>query len=237
MDLEQLIIKTVEGISNTNFSLVGVFLFSFFVFFWVVVVGWVWVDSGERTSNWYSRVGAAGLVALLNILGLIIYLIVRPKQTIQELYWADLERRYLKYETTELGDCPSCGFSLQPGFNVCPKCRYGLKQKCDGCEIWVDKSYVYCPFCGSSMAKTELNDNAIGNNVVMEEAVNKSRTDAIKAVEGNKTKYVDRHGVISKVRADIITFIAKLKSKRKKTPKIVKEKPIKKKVKRTKKKK
>ncbi len=33
----------------------------------------------------------------------------------------DLERRYLKYETSELGDCPRCGSQLYPGMSFVHK--------------------------------------------------------------------------------------------------------------------
>lgn len=213
MNPEVAVLKFIEGLAKTDFSMIIELLkYSYFAF-WIVVVGWVWVDSGERSTNTASRVLSVILVGLLNILGLIIYMLLRPRQTIQELYWLDLERRYLKYETNELGDCPNCSTSLQPGFNVCPNCGYQIKKQCSRCNVWVDKSYAYCPFCSSGFA------NVINNRVeslepvvseVMEQEVNKSKEEAIKVVEGNQTKYVDRHGALTKFKGDFKNFLKKL---------------------------
>lgn len=212
MNPEQALLQFVEGIGNTDFSIIITLIQLAFVAFWIVVLGWVWVDASERTTNFFMKLMAVILVAVLNILGLIIYLLLRPKQTIQELYWADLERRYLKYETAELGDCKNCKFSLQPGFNICPKCGVQLKKQCANCHVWVDKSYTYCPFCTSTVGTPVVRREVVAPVVPekMEEAVNKSKEEAIKVVEGNKTKYVDRQGVLSKVKGEVTSFLKKV---------------------------
>lgn len=208
MDLENLLLTSIEKISSTDFSIVILFVEVFFFAFWVIVLGWVWVDSGERTTNVFVRVVSVLVVALLNVLGLIIYLIVRPKHTIQELYWADLERRYLKYETNELGDCPQCGLGLQPGFNVCPRCGLKLKVMCSGCNVWVDKAYSFCPYCATGISREVQVEQSVSPEQMQGE-VNKSKTEAIKAVEGNKTKYVDRHGILTRFKQEFKAVFAK----------------------------
>jgi hypothetical protein len=201
MDLEQFLLKFTEGVGNANFTTILYMVLGLFIIFWLFVLGWVWIDSGERTTNSITRALSIVIVLFLNIIGLIIYLIVRPKQTIQELYWVDLERRYLKYETAELGDCPSCGLSLQPGFNVCPACKYGIKTLCKGCQMWIDKTYAYCPFCAKATKQMDEVTQEM-NNETMAGEINKSKEEAIKVVVGNKTKYVDRHGILSKIKEE-----------------------------------
>ncbi len=193
MSPEKFILNTIENIGDIDFNTVMSFLGMFFIFFWIVVLGWVWVDAGERTTNRTFRIVSVLLVGIFNILGLIIYLIVRPRQTIQEVYWADLERRYLKYETTELGDCKKCGFQLQPGFVSCPSCSEVLKVKCSGCEVNIDKNWRYCPFCNTQnmLLKKEKELSATD----MERKVKESSDEAKDAVENKRIRYAHRGGI------------------------------------------
>ena len=127
--MEQFILDLLSSVGKINFKSVwDIFIYAF-VAFWIVVLYWIWLDSGDRTSNTTARVCYVLLGLFLNVVGLVIYLIIRPNQTIEEIYWSDLERRYLKYETSELGDCPKCGTQLFPGFRYCPECKYKLKVK------------------------------------------------------------------------------------------------------------
>ena len=89
---------------KVDFSAVWQIFFYALGVFWIVVLYWIWLDSGDRTSSKFARVGYVLLGLIFNVVGLIIYLIVRPTQTIEEIYWSDLERRYLKFETSELGE-------------------------------------------------------------------------------------------------------------------------------------
>ncbi len=183
----------VESTGNVNFNTVMTALGVLFVIFWIIVVGWVWVDAGERSSNFIFRLGSVVLVSVLGILGLIIYLIIRPRQTIQEIYWSDLERRYLKYETAELDDCPNCGFQLQPGFVVCPDCQEVLKVKCQGCDVYIDREWKFCPFCTRKNGSVVEVDDFITEEE-MEKKVQESRDDAVRAVESNMTRYAEKTG-------------------------------------------
>lgn len=252
MDFEVLILNFVENIANTNFSLVINILQLVFVIFWIFVLGWVWVDAGERTTKTSSKVVSVVLVGVLNIVGLLIYLIIRPKQTLQDLYWIDLERRFLKYETAELGDCPNCKSSLQPGYNMCPKCGFSIKQQCTGCQVWIDRNYNYCPFCGMTVTVNTSKDSTLSEIVATKDAIIaakdraieakesvilskeeiiKTKEAAIQSVENDKTKYVERGGVVGSVKKDFFTFakkvgdffLAKKSTDQKVSKKVVKE--------------
>lgn len=209
MKFEELILAFFDGISRANYDLIILIIQILFLAFWIVVLGWVWVDIGERSTNKFSKFGSIALVSFLNIFGLIIYLLIRPKQTIQEIYWADLERRYLKYETSELKDCPNCKYSLAPGYNACPRCGWDIKKQCPGCQVWIDKSFKYCPYCKHSFVQP-IPVEVVTSPAVMQEEVAKTQEEAISVVENKQTKYVVKTSLISKVKADILTFIKKV---------------------------
>ncbi|MBI2356585.1 zinc ribbon domain-containing protein [Candidatus Dojkabacteria bacterium] len=148
MNLEKSVLDMFEGLSKVDFNVIIKYSGFLFIVFWFVVAAWAWFDCAERSEKVYVRILVTLLVLFGNIPGLIIYLILRPKITIQDQYWSDLERRYLMYETAELQDCDKCGTMLQPGFVYCPNCKNEIKVKCSNCGVNIDKKWKNCPFCG-----------------------------------------------------------------------------------------
>jgi len=202
--MEEFILNLLENVGNIDFTFVWeIFLYSLIVF-WIVVLYWVWLDSGERTSNRMVKVSYVALVAILNVVGLIIYLIIRPIQTIEEIYWGDLERRYLKYETAELGDCVKCGRQLYPGFVYCPDCREKIKTKCPNCKVSIDKKSKFCPYCGTSIKKRLSFEQESPTKEVMEQQILATKEEAVKVVESKGTRYTTKKGFAVKIGESII---------------------------------
>jgi len=197
--MEEFILNLLETAGNIDFKVVWQVFSYGLVVFWFVVLYWVWLDSGERTSNRTVRVSYVILVAVLNVVGLLIYLIIRPSQTIEEIYWADLERRYLKYETAELGDCPKCGSQLFPGYTYCPDCRYKLKTKCPRCKVYVDKKNKFCHHCGQELRKRRSPEQESPTKEVMQQQIEASKEEAKEFVESEKTRYSRRGGLAMKI--------------------------------------
>lgn len=171
--MEDFILGFLENIGSFDFSILVKFIVGSYIFLWVLIALWAWFDSGERTRSILLRVLSVLAVFFGQVLGLILYMVLRSKTTIEESYWGDLERRFLKYETAELGDCPNCGYNLMPGFNHCPSCAYVLKVQCPDCEVMLDKDWKFCPYCSRDMldvqgdyakniqpAKTEVKESA-----------------------------------------------------------------------------
>lgn len=203
--METFLLNLLNGIGQINFQLVWKILIGVFVLFWIVVLDWVWLDAGERTGNKNARVGYLLLVLFLNIIGWIIYLIIRPSQTIEQIYWSDLERRYLKYETADLGDCPKCGTQLYPGYIYCPKCGLELKIKCKACDLYMDKSNEYCPYCGEKADKGAVLQEFSPSREIMEQQIQASKEEATKVVESEQTRYsTKKTGLTVKVGSAII---------------------------------
>jgi hypothetical protein len=202
--MEEFILNLLESIGDIDFSFVWQIFFYGLIVFWLVVLYWVWLDSGDRTSNKIVRCSYVLLVAVLNVIGLIIYLIIRPEQTIEEIYWADLERRYLKYETAELGDCPQCGRQLFPGYTFCPNCRYQIKKRCKNCQVFIDKKNKFCPHCGQEVKKRRSPEEASPSKEVMEEQIKATKEEATDAVESKKTRYSRKGGFAVRVGESIV---------------------------------
>ena len=215
MNLEDIILDFFDFVGNIDFNMFGTLFVVALVVFWLVIIGWVWVDSSERTSKKGLKVGYILLVIFFNIFGLIIYLIIRPSETIEEIYWEDLERRYLKYETSELGDCPRCGSQLYPGYVFCTNCGYRLKVKCPQCGVLIDKDHVFCEYCGFKIKERATVQEEYPTVKVMEEQITATKREAEKTVESRMTKYKTGNSFVVKLGNSIVSSVSKLGGKKK----------------------
>ncbi len=125
-------------------SLRGVFIYLFVL--WVAIVVWVARDVVGRSKNIIFQVFVILLVIVLNIFGLLIYLIIRPQKTLLEKYHEDLEHRALA-ESEEL--CPKCEKPLPLFFQFCPHCGEEARKHCKKCHKLVSKNWSVCAYCGS----------------------------------------------------------------------------------------
>ncbi len=214
MGLENFILGFFDFVGNMDFNIFSIVLGALFIIFWLVITGWVWIDSGERTSKLSIRVVYIALVVLLNIPGLIIYLIIRPSETIEEIYWADLERRYLKFETSELGDCPKCGSQLYPGFVFCTNCGNEIKIRCPRCNVLVNKDHKHCEHCGLQIRDRAVQEEKYPDVAVMEQQINATKEFATETVESKRTRYKTGNSFVVKLGDAIIAVFNKIKNKK-----------------------
>jgi len=215
MNLEDIILDFFDFVGNIDFNMFGTLFIVALVVFWLVIIGWVWVDSSERTSKRGLKIGYILLVIFFNIFGLIIYLIIRPSETIEEIYWEDLERRYLKYETSELGDCPRCGSQLYPGYVFCTNCGYRLKVKCSQCGVLIDKDHVFCEYCGFKIKEKKETQEEYPTVQAMEKQITATKREAEKTVESKMTKYKTGNSFVVKLGNSIVSSVSKLGGKKK----------------------
>ncbi|HLB65086.1 MAG TPA: zinc ribbon domain-containing protein [Anaerolineales bacterium] len=116
---------------------------------WLGLVIWTYRDIRARTQDRLLQVLAALLVALLNIPGVIIYLILRPPRTLDEEYQHTLEEEALLSEIEERLVCPGCGSRTQADWQVCPSCHTRLRRPCAHCGKMMELSWKICPHCAT----------------------------------------------------------------------------------------
>lgn len=204
MDFEGFLLDALDGIGNTDFTSIGQYFLIGFIVFWFAILWWVWFDVSARTTKIWAKIASVLLVAVLNVFGLIIYLVVRPDQTIEGTYWEDLERRYMKYETSELGDCPKCKAQLYPGYIFCSNCGYELKIQCPKCELFVDRNSKFCSFCGTQVSRSVVKEEVEIEPEVMEEQVKATKEEITNVVESDETKYSRSESIVGKIGESVI---------------------------------
>lgn len=116
--------------------------------FWLSMVIWTFRDIRARTRDLPTQLLATLLVAVLNLPGLLIYLILRPRETLAEAYERALEEELILQSLEEIEQCPGCGRRVKAEFIVCPYCHTRLKQLCPRCQRPLHLEWTVCPYCG-----------------------------------------------------------------------------------------
>jgi hypothetical protein len=127
-------------------------LFTYTIALWVAATWWTYQDIRSRSQDRLLQFTATLFVVILNFPGLLVYLLLRPHQTLEELYYQSLEEDALLRSLEEGARCPSCQEPLEPDFLFCPACQARLRQRCERCERPVLLRWRLCPYCGASLA-------------------------------------------------------------------------------------
>ncbi len=122
------------------------------VAFWLAIVIWSFRDMRSRSRDLIAQVLVALLVLVLNVPGLVIYLLLRPRETLAEAYERSLEEEALLQEIEEKPTCPGCKSRVQAEWQVCPSCHTRLKKPCIRCGQMLELSWNLCPYCATPQA-------------------------------------------------------------------------------------
>jgi RNA polymerase subunit RPABC4/transcription elongation factor Spt4 len=138
-------LNTLDGLLLYLTAIFGGFL----VALWLGLVFWTYRDIRARSADRLVRILAALLVALLNIPGVVVYLILRPPRTLDEEYQHTLEEEALLSEIEERPVCPGCGSRTQVNWQVCPSCHTRLRRPCAQCGKMMELAWKICPYCAT----------------------------------------------------------------------------------------
>jgi ribosomal protein L32 len=96
------------------------------------------------------------LVALLPIVGFMVYLMLRPQETLADTYERSLEQEALLQAIEEPEVCPGCGQRVRSEYLFCPSCHTKLKRPCPSCGQAMHLRWALCPYCGMSVTPQVL---------------------------------------------------------------------------------
>lgn len=112
-------------------------IFSFIlVILWIAVIIWVYKDAERRNMNGLIW---ALLVFFGNVIGLLIYIIVRSDNLPSIA------------STIESNPCPECGKSVTEKYTYCPYCGTKLQAACPKCDKPIEPDWQVCPHCGKKL--------------------------------------------------------------------------------------
>jgi len=122
---------------------------AFLVALWLSLIIWTYRDIRSRARDPLLRILAVMVVALLFLPGVVVYLILRPPQTLEDEYQHTLEEEALLQSIEEVPVCPGCGRRTKETWMVCPSCHTKLKKPCHQCHKLMELSWNLCPYCGT----------------------------------------------------------------------------------------
>lgn len=128
---------------------------------WFALVVWTFQDIQRRSRSVVAQIFSTLVVVLFFVPGILIYLLLRPRDTLDETFQRSLEEEYLLQDLEELALCPNCQRFVEADFVYCPVCRTELRQPCPTCDRLIDLRWEICPYCGADQyAEEEEADEA-----------------------------------------------------------------------------
>lgn len=115
---------------------------------WLAVVVWALRDIRARSRSGWAAFFTVLLVALVPIVGLAVYLLLRPHETLNDAYDRALEQEALLQQIEERPVCPTCSRPTQVNWFLCPTCHTHLRQPCPVCRSPLELHWDICPYCG-----------------------------------------------------------------------------------------
>jgi hypothetical protein len=139
MDIFNQILQRPEVKLGTN--LCGLF----FAVLYFAIIFWTWRDANRRGAmGWFWGLTCA----IFPFVGWVVYLIVRPPDTLDDAHERELEIRAREQQLTRDYDtCPSCYKPVEKDFLLCPSCMKKLRKPCTECGKALKLNWQVCPYC------------------------------------------------------------------------------------------
>ena len=137
----------LEDIGTILLAIVA-FISAFTVALWASLIIWTFRDMRWRSRDIFAQLLASLVVLIFGPLGLLIYLILRPQESLGETYARTLEEEALLQDIEEQPVCPECKHRVEPDFILCPACHTELRKACPHCGRLLLLRWDICPYCG-----------------------------------------------------------------------------------------
>ncbi|MEO6062797.1 MAG: zinc ribbon domain-containing protein [Thermoflexales bacterium] len=110
---------------------------------------WTFRDIRSRTRDILAQILATVMVGVVPIAGLLVYFLLRPRETLSEAYVRALEEESLLTSIESQEFCPTCGRRVDVDMQFCPSCHDTLRKACPNCGRALHLAWDLCPYCGS----------------------------------------------------------------------------------------
>lgn len=112
---------------------------------------WTFRDIRSRSRDFLVQILATVMVGVVPIAGILVYFMLRPRETLAESYVRALEEESLLASIEHQEFCPSCGRRVDSDMVLCPSCHSKLRNACPNCQRAVHLSWDVCPYCSQEL--------------------------------------------------------------------------------------
>ena len=156
---------------------------AYLIALWFALVAWTFRDIEARSRSVFTQVLSTLLVVLFFIPGLLLYLILRPKETLDQAFQRALEEEYLLQDLDDLPLCRGCQRAVDPEFVLCPHCQTRLRAPFPGCSRLIDLRWSVCPYCALSVDRAAIEGQVAESDTfrVLEDARSSRHSRAVAA--------------------------------------------------------
>ena len=158
---DQAISDTIESIISNPFVQLALQAIAFYiVLVWLLTAFWAFRDMQHRTTNPVAPYLAAGIIIaftpFLFLFAVILYRIVRPRETIAEANERALAEEAILAEIEARPHCANCSRAVEEEWIICPTCRNRLRRVCPNCSRLVELDWTLCAWCGKDFERPEV---------------------------------------------------------------------------------
>jgi RNA polymerase subunit RPABC4/transcription elongation factor Spt4 len=123
------------------------------IILWLALSYWALKDARSRSENPSFHLFAMAINLLAPLLGLLVYILVRPSVTLAEHRSLELEAEALtrSAEEEDMRPCPACGREIERDFVLCPYCQTRFAKRCPECHRSVRLGWRLCPYCAATL--------------------------------------------------------------------------------------
>ncbi len=134
--------------SESIITFVVAILIAYAVVLWLGSIVWTFRDISNRTHDGWAQSVSVLIVVVFSLPGLFLYLVLRPQETLSDIYERRLEAEALMRDMPQAQPtCPSCKQSVNSDYLVCPNCRTRLREACANCSRPLELGWAACPYC------------------------------------------------------------------------------------------
>jgi hypothetical protein len=149
-----------DFVNNPIVGLAAQLIVIYVVLLWLGTAYWAFRDMQARTENPILPYFSAALIIfftpLLFVFAVVLYLIVRPRETLAEVYERSLAEESLLAEVEKNQLCPVCRDRVHADWLVCPNCRTRLHRVCPSCNRLAQPEWPLCAYCGHEFQRAAV---------------------------------------------------------------------------------
>ncbi len=159
LGLQDLDKQIADILASDVFQAVIYVIMAYIVLIWLASAYWAYRDMRLRSSSAFTPYIAALSIIIFTpiffLFGLLVYRIVRPKETIGEVNERALAEEAMLAEVASHAQCANCSRPVHEEWIICPSCRNRLRRVCPNCEHLIELDWTLCAWCGKDFERAE----------------------------------------------------------------------------------